>query len=199
MSYITPKTDWIPADGISNEDLNRIEGNIKAVKDEDLTLTGNKILEGNIIQPWGYDGIPNRPPLTSGMTTIISRIDSEREIHNLEDTNWHTLRTLTLSQHFPAGSTLSVYWQDEDDDTPYHDVRLLVNGSQYYLNTNEDGGYFARTLHNVPAGPNYSYSVQMRAATGNGYADLKIRYFRLWANEILTLTTWEKATFGLTG
>lgn len=33
MAWITPKTNWLPADGVTNSDMNRIEGNTKELKD----------------------------------------------------------------------------------------------------------------------------------------------------------------------
>lgn len=32
MAWQTPKTDWTPADGVADTDINRIEGNIEELK-----------------------------------------------------------------------------------------------------------------------------------------------------------------------
>jgi microcystin-dependent protein len=47
MSYSTPKTDWTSVDPVSNSDLNRIEGNIVALKEENIEIEGNKTFSGN--------------------------------------------------------------------------------------------------------------------------------------------------------
>lgn len=42
MTYQNPKTDWTSSDGVTTDDLNRIEGNIKIVRDDSIyeTATG---------------------------------------------------------------------------------------------------------------------------------------------------------------
>lgn len=50
MSWITPKTDWTPVDGIADTDLNRIEGNI-------LESYSGNTLENSIVGTIsGFDG-----------------------------------------------------------------------------------------------------------------------------------------------
>lgn len=39
MAFITPKTDWSASDGVTNADMNRIEGNIAALEVYDVTTT----------------------------------------------------------------------------------------------------------------------------------------------------------------
>lgn len=40
MPWLTPKTDWIPADGVTNADMNRWEGNIKYLREENKIING---------------------------------------------------------------------------------------------------------------------------------------------------------------
>ncbi len=43
MAWIAPRTNWMPADGVSDSDMKRIEGNIKHVHDNvgDFTVKSN--------------------------------------------------------------------------------------------------------------------------------------------------------------
>lgn len=39
MAWITPRTDWTPADGVSDSDMKRIEGNTLHLKPKTVTAT----------------------------------------------------------------------------------------------------------------------------------------------------------------
>jgi len=61
MAWVTPKTDWVPLDGISDTDLNRIEGNIAYLGDR-VVLSGTcqSVISGNHIivpLPAGYTAL----------------------------------------------------------------------------------------------------------------------------------------------
>ena len=50
-NYIEPKVDWMSGDPVGVSDFNRIEKNIKALKDEDITLKGKRVfLDGFVLK-----------------------------------------------------------------------------------------------------------------------------------------------------
>ena len=199
MSYQTAKTDWSTEDGVSTSDMNRWEGNPEAIKNEAIEFNGDKTFNDNLIQAWGKSGLLCKPALTSGMGTVITRSDSEYELANFDDTEWHTMKTLSLNSFFPTSSSITVYFQTSDDDAPAdHNIKLLVNGSVYWTGEGDED-YDAHTITNVPAGPNYTYTLQCQLNSSNAASDLKARYFRLWVAEEFILSAWEKAAFGLSG
>lgn len=71
MSYSTPKTDWDAADAVGSTDFNRIESNIKALKDEAVTINGVKTFEGDNVH--NGDETFNGSNIHNGSETFISQ------------------------------------------------------------------------------------------------------------------------------
>lgn len=59
MAYSTPKTDWDEDYTPGPEDMNRIEGNAKHLKDEDATINGTKTFTQAIVVPAINTGFGN--------------------------------------------------------------------------------------------------------------------------------------------
>ncbi len=76
MAWITPKTDWAVT-VIGDDDMNRIEGNIEYLRDEDVTFNGIKTFNDQIIGKGAIDAARG----TSG--NAILRVGYERTANGL--------------------------------------------------------------------------------------------------------------------
>ena len=66
MAYTTTKTDWLTTDYLAHTDLNRIESNIKALKEEAMTIAGNKTFSGDNTH-LGNDTVSGTKTLTANV------------------------------------------------------------------------------------------------------------------------------------
>ena len=163
---------------------------IKTFSDKQIL---NKQLEFS--SGWGtVQGIIyTRPAVTSGTTSIIWRSDSTTSptVTGSEQ----IIKTFTVSSNFPSGSSINIYWETEDHSAGDHWRFLKKNGVTIASSTN-NGGYTSITVNtSINIGDVITWVID--ASSSSGYVDC--RYARIRVNEAISLTSWEKSQFGLTG
>lgn len=102
MAWQTPKTDWTAADGVTDDDLNRIEGNIDHI--ENSTRTPNDAVTPAASGPLAT--------ILSYLVAMIKKITGKTSWYTspsvtLEDCNTHINASAPHSGHAPLSHTHS--------------------------------------------------------------------------------------------
>lgn len=117
MAWIAPKTDWAASDGVTNADMNRIEGNILDVYNSELkgqiTVTSASwIASGNTRFPFKKDVpiagvVATDKPISFDFTLATYEIAEAAEMKYVECYNGGI--TLYGTAATPAGSVTADY------------------------------------------------------------------------------------------
>jgi len=153
MAWQTPKTDWTSADGVTDADLNRIEGNINYIEKESRTPNQNAtpggsgmlqtILNYIVTQIKKITGATNwyDTPATT-LAAAKSHMDSTSNPHNVTATQVGALVSVDGVSNaggnvdLVAGSNISI----APDDT---NNRITIGGTGTWPNADKLDGYHA--------------------------------------------------------